>query len=274
MALVYMGPLTLTGLRYFLAFLLLLPFTLRRRVLTHLTPQLWLRLFFTGLSFYVVGNGALYWGLKYIPATTGSFLLAFTPLLVLGMSILWLQEIPTHWQLVGMFVGLGGSALFFSTGLKTGEPLGIGIVVIGLGGSASFSVLGRSMARSEQVDTLLLTSVPLAVGSSFLLPLALWVEGLPQPSVAGGSILIGLTLLNTTALYLLYNHALKMLTAFEMSIMTNLAPIVTALLAYVSLGEKLYGFQWIGILALIMGVILVQRGKQSSEKIYSNEGKY
>jgi drug/metabolite transporter (DMT)-like permease len=262
MALDYMGPLTLTGLRYFLAFLLLFSFVLRRRAATPRTPQLWLRLFFIGLSFYAIGNGALFWGLKYIPATTGSLLLSLTPLLVLGAGVLWLQEIPTLWQMLGVVVGLAGSALFFSPGFKAGEPLGLGIVAIGLVGSASFSLLGRSMARDQQVDTLFLTAIPLAVGSGILLPVALLIEGLPGASIAGWRIVLGLAVVNTALVYMLYNHALKVLAAFEMSVITNLTPLVTAVWAWVLLSERLSGLQWIGMATVIVGVVLVQYGRK------------
>ena len=64
-ALPYFGPLTIAALRYFLAFLLLLPFLGRhRRTLRTIPSYLWLRLFMIGMSAYAVGNGALFWGLK------------------------------------------------------------------------------------------------------------------------------------------------------------------------------------------------------------------
>lgn len=89
-ALAYMGPFTLLALRYLLTFLLLLPFVVRRRYLTHWFRRLWLRFFLIGLSFYVIGNGAVLVGLKYIPATTSSLLLSSIPLLVLFAGVLWL----------------------------------------------------------------------------------------------------------------------------------------------------------------------------------------
>src|SRR4051812_30920620 len=98
-ALASVGPLTIAALRYFLAFWLLLPFVLHRRHLTYWSSRLWLRFLFIGLSFYVIGNGALFWGLRYIPATTGSLLLSLVPILVLGMSLLWLKEVPAPRQL-------------------------------------------------------------------------------------------------------------------------------------------------------------------------------
>ena len=265
-ALAYMGPLTLLALRYLLASLLLLPFVVRRRALTHWSRRLWLRFLLIGLSFYVIGNGAVLVGLKYIPATTGSLLLSFVPLLVLFAGLLWLKEVPTRLQMVGVLIGLVGSALFFSPGLKAGEPLGIGIIVIGLAGNASFGLFGREIARegqTEHVDTLALTAIPLAFGAAIFLPLAYLVEGFPHFPVFAWSFVLVLTVINTICVYLLYNHALKVLAAFEVSMIINLAPLVTALLSWLFLAEQLSIVQIFGMFAILGGVALVQGGKSS-----------
>jgi drug/metabolite transporter (DMT)-like permease len=261
MGLDYMGPLTMAGLRYFLAFLLLLPLMVgRRNLIRPLPPWLWVRLLLIGLSAYTFGNGALYWGLKYLSATTGSFLLNFVPLFILFVGILWLREIPTQWQIVGTAVGLVGGWLFFSPGFSAGEPLGIGIVAIGLVGFVIFGILGREVARARQVDTLSLTAIPLAFGGGLLLLIAFPIEGLPQVSMTGWSIVLWLAVVNTALAYMVYNHSLRMLTALEMNVLLNLSPLGTAVLAWLLLGERLSSIQIVGILTVIGGVILVQWG--------------
>ena len=259
MGLDYMGPLTMAGLRYFLAFLLLLPLMVGRRNLVRPLPLwLWVRLFLIGLCAYTLGNGALYWGLKYLPATTGSFLMSFVPLFILFVGILWLKEVPTQWQIVGTAISLVGGWLFFSSGLSAGEPLGIGIVVLGLVGFVFFGILGREIARARQVDTLSLTAIPLAFGGGLLLLIAFPIEGLPQISMRGWSIVLWLAVVNTALAYMVYNHSLRMLTALEMNVLLNLSPLGTAVLAWLLLGERLSRIQIVGMFTVIGGVILVQ----------------
>jgi drug/metabolite transporter (DMT)-like permease len=260
-ALHYLGPLTITSLRYSLAFLLLFPFMVHRGIVRHLPFRLWIRLFCLGLGFYVIGNGALFWGLKYIPATTGSLLLSLVPLLVLAAGILWLKEVPTRWQLAGVVAGLAGSVLFFSPGFKAGEPLGMAVVAIGLAGSATLSILGREIARGRQVDTLSLTAIPLALGGGILLPIAFSTEGPPRFSAMAWAIVFVLAVVNTACVYTLYNHALRVLAAFEMSVIVNLTPLVTACWARLLLDERLSIIQTVGMLTVIVGVMLVQWGK-------------
>jgi drug/metabolite transporter (DMT)-like permease len=253
------GPLTLAGLRYFLAALVLLPFALcRGNPVRSLSPSLWLRLLLMGISAYTVGNGAFFLGLQYLPATTISFLLNCTPLLVLGASLLWLRESPTGLQVLGVIVALAGGTLFFSPGLKADELLGLGIMGIGLVGFALFSILGRTIARDQETDTLTLTLVPLVAGGGLLLVWAALLEGIPAFSVTGGGIVLWLALVNTALAYVLYNRALRVLTALEINMLLNLSPLGTAAFAWALLGERLSVAQIVGMLIVILGVTLVQ----------------
>jgi drug/metabolite transporter (DMT)-like permease len=233
--------------------------------ITNLSPNLWLQLFFIGLSLYVIGNGALYWGLMYIQATTASLLLSFIPLLVLIAGMIWLQEMPTHLQVTGVLIVVIGSLLFFSVEQKAGEILGIAIVVLGLAGNAVFGILGRKIARDNKVDTLTLTAVPLAFGSCLLIPVALSVEGIPGFSLTGCGMVLGLAVFNTVFAYVLYNHALKVLPAFELSTILNLTPLVTAIWAWLFLNERLSIVQILGMITVVVGVVVVQLHRKSGE---------
>ena len=259
-ALTEVGPLTTAGVRYFVAFIILLPFLLRRRkTAARLSPRMWVMLLLIGLSAYTVGNGAFFWGLKYLPATTTSFLMSVNPLLILLAGMLWLKEIPTRIQVVGLVVCLVGSALFFSGGLKADEPIGLLITIVGLFAFAVFGILGRAVARDKQVDTLTLTAIPLGLGGGILLVLAFIFEGIPVISWRVAGILFWLALANTAVAYMLYNHSLRTLTALEMNVMLNLSPLGTALLAWLLLGESITMIKVAGMVVVITGVVLVQQ---------------
>lgn len=255
-----LGPLTIAGLRYFLGALLLLPFLIKRGVsIKTISKEYWLQFILIGISAYTIGNGALFWGLKSIPATTGSFLLSLIPLLVLAGGAFLLKEIPTRWQIFGVFLSLLGSILFFSSGLKPGEPKGIVIVVCGLAGFLAFSLLGRRIARERKLDTLTLTTLPLMIGGILSLVIALFVEGIPRFNESSLLIVLWLAVVNTALAYMVYYHSLRELTALEMNMIINLSPIFTALLSWGILGEKLELVQIVGIVIVIAGVIFVQR---------------
>ena len=71
-----------------------------------------------------------------------------------------------------------------------------------------------------------------------------------------------LALVNTSVGYLLYNHALRELTALEMNMVMNLTPLFTAFISWILLGERLGLLQGLGLIVMIAGVILVQRGRE------------
>jgi drug/metabolite transporter (DMT)-like permease len=260
-----LGPLSIAGLRYSLGALALLPFMLLRRSgIKPISKDLWMRLILIGVSSYTIGNGALFWGLKYIPATTGSFLMGLIPLLVMVGGAAFLKEIPTGWQILGVLISLLGSGVFFWGGLKPGEPLGIAVLVFGLVGFMAFSLLGRGIARERSLDTLVLTTLPLLIGGLVSVCLALAVEGFPRFTPRSILVVSWLALVNTSLGYLLYNHALRDLTALEMNMVMNLTPLFTAMFSWFLLGERLKIYQGIGMLVMIAGIILVQVGKRDS----------
>ncbi len=177
--------------------------------------------------------------------------------------MIWLKELPTRLQLVGVVIGLLGGVLFFSPGLSAGEPLGLAIVAVGLLGNAAYGLLGRALARGGRVDTLSLTAIPLALGGLLLFPFALLIEGVPTFVPQAWALVMPLAVINTAVAYVLYNHALKVLAAFEVSVILSINPLVTALWGWFLLSERLQSFQILGMAVVIIGVALVQGSRHN-----------
>ncbi|MEJ2749982.1 MAG: DMT family transporter, partial [Anaerolineae bacterium] len=78
-------PVTFAGLRYFLAFLALIPFYRRSPKVTPLralSRRDWLNLAGLGLLYYTITQGSQFMGLAYLPAITFSLLLNATAVVV------------------------------------------------------------------------------------------------------------------------------------------------------------------------------------------------
>jgi drug/metabolite transporter (DMT)-like permease len=258
-ALKHMGPLTIAGARYLLGFLFLLPimvFDKKNRF--NIPAKLWTRMILIGISAYLIGNGANFWALKYIPVTTGSLIMSVMPLLVLVASVVWLKEVPTPWQIIGVVISIIGSALFFGEGLAPGEPIGLAIMLFGMIGFSFFGILSRETAHSWGMDTLQLTTFPLGIGGLLLLFIALPLEGLPSFNLQTWLVVLWLAVVNTSIAYFLYNHSLQTLTALEMNILLNLAPLETAFFAWILLGEGVSGVQILGMIVVVVGTFIVQ----------------
>ncbi len=262
-----MGPLTIAGLRYSLAGLVLLPILLFRwRKLRTIPGKVWLKLLVIGISAYFIGNGAMFWGLKFLPATTVSLLMNFQPLIILFLGAVWLKEKPSVWQIVGVVLTLAGSALFFLPIWQSSSGAGIIIALAALLGFTLFTVLGRQLARDQLVDTLTLTAIPLLLGGIFTMGTALVVEGVPVMTLSSWGIAAWLAIVNTAIGYMLYNSSLQTVTAMEMSVVLNLSPLGTAFFAWLLLGEKLFPIQLIATLVVIAGVTIVQIMHKNSMK--------
>lgn len=253
------GPLTISGLRYFMAFLLLLPaLALRGELRRPLERGLWLRLALIGLSSYTLANGAFFSALQYIPATTGSLALSFTPLAILVIGLFALKETPTRIQIVGLAVALAGGWVFFGVEQTAIPPAGVGLLLVGFAGFVVFGLLSRAVARSNRVGLLAFTAFPLGIGGGFMLLVALAIEGLPAFTARSLAVVLVLAVVNTVLGYLLYNHALRALNAFEMSLLQNLSPLGTALIAWLILDETLTGAQIAGMVIVVIGIVLTQ----------------
>jgi len=261
-----MGPLTIGGLRYFLGFLVLVPFLLKSKKRKRISNKEWRNLAIIGISSYTLANNAMFWSLIYLPATTVSFMMGLITLLVFISGVIWLKELPNRLQFSGILLTLIGTGMFFSVGLKPGEPLGILLAGGSLICFTIFGVMGRNTARARSVDTRSLTAFPLAIGGGLSLLIAIPIEGFPHASIQTWGLIAWLAVVNTSLAYMLYNHSLQILTAFQMNVLLNLAPIGTAVLGWFLLGEQLNLLQFIGIVVVIVGASLVQV-RNSSEKL-------
>lgn len=258
--LTFLPPFTLAGLRYFSAFLLLLPilFAGERVPRQALDRDTWLRLAVMGLAAYLVGNGLLFWSLQVLPATTGSFLYSFTPIMVLLLGVVALHEFPTRFQLVGIGIALLGSYVFFAVHLSLQQIQAVGGVLLSTAAFAVFSILGRGFARNDRLSSLTLTAWPLCFGGGSLLLVAWFAEGYATLTLAVIGIILWLSVVNTALAYVLWNDALRTLKAFELNVFANVTPLATALIAWLALDESLSLRQAAGILIVLAGVSLVQ----------------
>jgi drug/metabolite transporter (DMT)-like permease len=262
----YMGPLTVVALQYVVALVVLLPFLLRgvkgplyqswRNLLP--TREIWIQLVGLGVIAYVIGNGTLIFGLQRVPAATAALLLNTTPLLVMLGSAVLLKERPTLEQTGGIGVTVLGSAVFFSEGATASWGWGVLLVMIGVLAFSCFSLIGRDLAKGGKTSTELLTAVPLATAALLLTIVALAIEGLPTIRLESIAVVVWLGILDTAIAYALYNHALRELTATEISAIISLTPLGTALIGWLCLSQQLAFVQLIGLVCTVIGILIVE----------------
>ncbi len=261
-----LSPFELVGLRYFSGFLVLSPllWARSRAALRALPGRVWLRLALIGLLAYPIGNSLVAAGLRSLPASTGSILVASAPLFTLLIGYLTLREIPNRKQWLGVGLSLAGALVFFWQGLQTGEVQAILIMLLATLALSYYVVLSRGLAREDTVDTYILTAIPLAIGGGALLLFfpPTYLPDLPSEML---QMLAWLGVVNTALATMLWNYALRKLQAFEINVLLNLSPMFTALLAMFAFGEHLTAWQWLGMAITIIGVMIVGAAKQEKQ---------
>ena len=255
-------PLTLVALRYIIASAALFPIAYVKRE-TYLVGgwRTLLKLLFLGFSGYTVAQGLQCVGLYYLPAVSVTFILNFTPVIVLALGIVSMREYPTPLQLMGMLLALAGAYIYFNAPLSSTNLLGVVITLISGAGWAVYIVASRLLFIKDQVSTLSLTASPMVMGTLLLATASLSLEGLSNISLSSWIIIIWLGLINTAIAFFLWNNSLKKLEAFEISVLQNTMLVQIAILAWIFLGESLTTVKITPMVMVLVGALMVQLRK-------------
>jgi len=255
-------PLPFAGLRYFLAFVCLVPFALRAGVADELRRaprRTWWGLVGLGVLMYTVAQGAQFIALVHLPAVPVSLTLSFTAVLVTLLGIALLGERPNLWQWVGTVLYVSGVMVYFyPLEIPRAEWLGLAAALAGMLATSLATVLGRGVNRGGKLSPLWVTTASMGIGSTLLLASGLAVDGWPTLSLGNWGAIVWLAVVNSALAFTLWNQTQKTLTAMESSIINNLMLFQIAILAWIFLGEAMDSRQILGMLIAGVGTFLVQ----------------
>lgn len=261
--------LTFAGLRYFLAFLCLLPFVLlspaHRQTLRRLSRAQWGQLAILGVLFYALTQGAQFVSLAFLPAATLSLLLNFSPILV-ALPSGWLnQEPPSPAQWGGILLSAVGAVVyFFPLNIPAGQTLGLLAALVGVLANAGSSLLGRQINHKGRLAPLVVTAVSMGIGGALLLGTGVLTQGFGRLDGTQWLIIAWLAVVNTALAFTWWNLSLQTLTAVESSILNSTMLPQIAILAWLFLDEPLTGRQILGIVLVAVGTLIVQIWRNSS----------
>jgi drug/metabolite transporter (DMT)-like permease len=260
-------PLTFAGLRYAIAFAVLLPGAWKHRAeIRALSPRDWGRLAALGLVLYAMTQGGQFLTLKYLEATTFSLMLSFTSVLVAVFGAIALREVPSLLQWCGIILSIAGALVYFSpVSVVDGKGLGYALAGFTLCANAAAALLGRTVNRGAKIPPLVVTAISMGIGAILLLGSGLVIQGLSPLSLSGWAIVIWLAVVNTALAFTLWNQTLRVLSAVESSIINNTMLIQIAVLAWLFLGERLSLRNVAGLILALVGTLVVQvtRGQGS-----------
>lgn len=209
---------------------------------------------------------SVYWAVQFIPSGWVSLIFGLTPVITGIMARFWLQgEALTRARLAGMFLGLGGLAVIFATGMHMDERMAFGIVGVLL---AVLIHSGSSVwvkRINADVPAIVQTSGGLAVAAPlFLLTWFFGSAGLPlDVSTKTIASVVYLALFGSVLGFTLYYYVLKHVQATRVALITLVAPVMALALGNIFNGEPLSMEIVLGAMLILSGLALFEMGGQT-----------
>jgi probable blue pigment (indigoidine) exporter len=211
-------------------------------------------------------NIGLFFGLLFVsasrlPGGLAATLGSMQPLIVAFLAWPLLLRQPRISQILAALAGVAGVGLLVLDGAVKLDAIGVAAALAGAASMATGTVL---IERWGKVGTpLALAAWQLALGGLLLLPVALFVEGLPPvPSLRNLAGLSYLVVIGTALAYWLWVRGIAVIGA-EIAFLGLLSPLVATFLGAALLGEWFGAQQWLGIAIIfastIAGIVLSRR---------------
>lgn len=255
-----MPPVLFAGLRYFLAFVILLPWLLRpaaRQELGGLGRGDVVALTLLGLVYITINQGAQFLALAHLPAHTLSLMLSLSTLCIAFLGALFLKERLLALQWLGVAASLFGAFVYFGR-LGPVPALGLAAGTLCVLATSVAAIQGRALNRQQQLSALTVTGVSIGIGSAVLLAAGLLTETMPAFTLREVFIIVWLAGANTAFAFILWNHTQRTLSAAQSGVINNTMLVQIAVLGWIFLGERITSPQAGGLALAAAGALLVQ----------------
>ena len=209
----------------------------------------------------VASQSLAYYAAHLTTATNMGVFATLIPLLGLLLGAMFFRQPITAPAAIGVLLSLVGVCYLMGAGnplflLQHGVNHGDAMIVLGSAAYALYGLLYRHWAPPLGQWLNLYAQILLAV--LILLPLAATADSLAIP-LAGIPVLIVAGIGSSVVASYLWMLSIQRIGSERTAIFMNLLPLLTALLASVTLGETIHPYHWIGGGLILAGVSLSQR---------------
>ena len=253
------GPLTLSGLRYLIASLLLMGLSGRESREDRKALPLWM-IALLGLTGYAAAQGLQYVGQSFLTPTQSSLSLSVgNTVCVMLVDMLWLRENQTRWDFAKLLFLVAGIAAFYYPWDEAGVSV-VGLIFMALSsvGYALQMTLNRHLLTSKRVKPRALVAFPMLAGALVLLTAGLLIEGMPVLTGRLMLILAYLSAVSGALGFTLWTRSQSALTAFESSGINNLMLVEIALLDFFVFHRAFSALQLAAILVVFASIVSIQ----------------
>ena len=261
----HVPPITLTTIRWFGVFLILLPFAWPhlKRDWPALRASLPLLLFLSLIGF-AFNNAISYWALQYTEALNALLIQSSGPLFVALWSLLLFGVRLTLAQLAGIATSLAGVLIIILRGdfaALAGITFNKGDVMFAAS-LVSFGLYSALIPRRPKTHQLSLISFTTCCGALLLLPFSLWefstgaVLKFDRLTLAT---LAYVLIFPSTLAYLFFNRGVALIGPNRSAPFFHLVPVFGSAMAILLLGEQPRLFHLVGYALVLAGVIVASR---------------
>ena len=260
-----MPPISLAFWRWFMAFVILFPFTLghvKQDWETARHSWKWLLLLsFLGVSCF---NSLLYTAAHTTTAINVSLMQTAMPAMIILISWVVFREKISTVQMVGVMVSMAGAGLIVVHGkwqisLAMNLVEGDVLMLIAVFVYALYSALLRKRPPIHPLSFLTLT---FGFGMLMLLPFYLWelmVAGPFSVSPAAIMSILYVALFPSIIAYFCWNRGIELIGANRAGLFSYLIPFFASVMAIFFLGETLRGYHVMGMVLILGGMVIFNR---------------
>jgi drug/metabolite transporter (DMT)-like permease len=261
----HVPPITLTTIRWFGVFLILLPFAWQhlKRDWPVLRAHLPMLLFLSAIGF-AYNNAISYWALQYTQALNALLIQSSGPLFVALWSLILFGVRLTGAQLAGITISLAGVLTIILRG-DLGALASISFNkgdVMFASSLVSFGLYSAMMPRRPVTHPLSLISFTTCCGALMLVPFSLWEYStgatLKFDTLTLATLAYVLIFPSTLA-YLFFNRGLALIGPNRAAPFFHLVPVFGSAMAILLLGEQLRLFHLTGYALVLLGVVIASR---------------
>lgn len=209
-----------------------------------------------GITFY---NVVLNYGLMTVPAATGSFMIATTPIWTALLAVMMLGERLTRWGWAGIMVSFAGIALI-ARERGHGLHFSTGALVI-LGGAVSYGLYivlqKRLLGRYTPLE---FTCYAFWAGTALMIPFVHGLTGAIRNAPMSATLaVVYLGIFPAAVANWAWAYTMSCVPAAKVSSYLYLMPVVTVFIGWIWLGEVPSVLTVAGGLVALGGVVVVHR---------------
>ena len=259
-------PISLNFYRWFVAWLILLPFTFRELIKKKDYILNNIGLFIVlGITAVTIFNSALFYSLKFTQVISGVLMISTVPVMIIFISSLLKIEKTNFFQIIGVGLSLTG-VLFIITkadlGLLKNLDFNRGdlIMIIAMLSWATYSALLKK--KKYELSQISLLQVVISFGVIFLIPLYFIDMNMGNSIKLEKPFFLTLTyvvLFPGLASFFFWIKGVALIGANRSGVFLHLMPIFGAVMAMIIFDEKFMFYHLIGAVFILMGIILSNR---------------